>query len=311
MESGPRWLDVGPWSLIRPTTSVVCSLADQRGAWPILQHRHGIPRYLHVGPARYVEVLADRVRPVGVAPSRRETHRHPEGIRISAPATSVVLRLGSAIVSVVEETESHLTTLFYHRRLHDVAARVEAEQLIVFQILHVPVVVPVARVEEGGGGGTVAVVADGVVDALGGGHLRGDGVGAPPGNFEMSGPDVHDRRAEPQLLLSAGILDLYVGELRHPQVGEEVCAGIVYVLAGASDPVGGIGLNRVVACTAVKPVPLGGVTVPVVEAIVAVAAGKYVYTVSAPQLIVAGSSLQSIVAAFPMQSIVATLAIHR
>jgi hypothetical protein len=51
-----------------------------------------------------------------------------------------------------------------------------------------------------------------------------------------------------------------------------------------------VGLARtVVACTAVKPVPLDGVTVLVIEAIVAGAAGKYVYTVCAPQLIVAGS----------------------
>src|SRR5215212_4509278 len=191
MEGGPRWLDLSPWSLIRPTisVSVVCSLAYRRGAWPILQHRHSIPRYLHVGPggvvrfvalqepvgpvcrvpvghdaqpvasvgqARYVEVLAGRVRPVGVAPSPGETHRHPEGIRISVLATPVVLGLGRAIVGVVEETESHLLPLLYHRRLHDVAARVELEQLVVLQVLHVPVVVPVARVEEGGGGGTVA-----------------------------------------------------------------------------------------------------------------------------------------------------------
>jgi hypothetical protein len=34
MEGGPRWLDFGPWSLIRPTTSVVCSLADRRALGP-------------------------------------------------------------------------------------------------------------------------------------------------------------------------------------------------------------------------------------------------------------------------------------
>ncbi len=184
MEGGPRRLDLGPWSPIRPTIAV-CSLADWRGAGPIMQHRHGIPRYLQISPggvvrlvalqepvgpvcrvpighaaqpvapvdqARYVEVLADRVRPVGVASSPRENHRHPEVIRISALATPVVLELGRAIICVVEETESYLTLLFYHRRLHDVGARVELEQLLVLQVLHVPVVVPVARVEQGGGG---------------------------------------------------------------------------------------------------------------------------------------------------------------
>src|SRR5919112_386711 len=182
-----------PYIVNKPFTSVVCYLADRRGTGPVPQHRHSISRYLQVGPgdvvrlvalqepvgpvcrvpvcrdaqpvapvgqARYVEVLADRVRPVGVAPSPGETHRHLEGIRISVLATPVVLGLRRAIVGVVEETESHLLPLLYHRRLHDVAARVELEQLIVLQVLHVPVVVPVARVEEGGGGGTVAVVAD-------------------------------------------------------------------------------------------------------------------------------------------------------
>jgi hypothetical protein len=142
MEGGPRWLDLGPWSLIRPTTSVVCSLADRRGTGPVLQHRHSISRYLQVDPggvvrlvalqepvgpvcrvpvgcdahpiapvgqARYVEVLADRVRPLGVPPFPRETHRHPEDTRVSVLANPIVLELGRAIVSIVEQTESYLT----------------------------------------------------------------------------------------------------------------------------------------------------------------------------------------------------------
>ena len=53
------------------------------------------------------------------------------------------------------------------------------------------------------------MVADGVVNALGGRHVRGVGSGSPPGHLERSGPDGHDRRVEAQVLLSAGICNLH------------------------------------------------------------------------------------------------------
>jgi hypothetical protein len=135
-----------------------------------------------------VNVLADGRRRTAVAPAPLEAYRHREGARLAVGAigtrAGVRARGGraSAVVDVVEEIEAHLLP-----RGNELAVAA-AEQLVVLETPDVPVVVRVARVEEGGVGRTVAVVANGVLAALGDRYVCGTGARRCPVSSKLSAP---------------------------------------------------------------------------------------------------------------------------